>query len=252
MSNLIFPALPGISVEMSKTPIWNTTVHESVSGCSVALSSMTYPKYRYRLSFEVLRSGSEAELQQLVGFYNRHGGRADTWLFFDEEDCTVVNQQFGVGDGVTTDFYLVRDFGGFVEPVTDTKTISSVMAGGVTMYGRAEDYPGATLDIDFLRIPTLETGHSLSLDFLGGASEIWEDDDSLLPDALSIFEIDYAYAGGGRIQFSSPPAVGIPLFWSGEYYRRCRFTDDEMDLERFLYRLWKAKAIEFETHKGRA
>jgi len=222
MSNLIFPALAGVSVEMSKTPIWNTTVHESVSGCSVALSSMTYPKYRYRLSFEVLRSGSEAELQQLVGFYNRHGGRADTWLFFDEEDCTVVDQQFGVGDGVTTDFYLVRDFGGFVEPVTDIKTLGSLTAGGVPMYSDLSSAPA----------------ESLSLDFLAGVYQVWVN--------------DYAYAGGGRIQFSTAPAAGVPLVWSGEYYRRCRFTDDEMDLERFLYRLWKAKAIEFETHKGRA
>lgn len=220
MSNLIFPTLPGVSIEVGKTPIWKSTVHESVSGCQVSASSMTYPRWRYRLNYEVLRSGAQAELQQLVGFFNRHRGRADTWLFFDDEDCVATDQQFGVGDGVTTDFYLVRDFGGFIEPVTDVKTISSVTAGGVPMHDLLEE----------------AAAESLSLDFLTGTYQVWQ--------------ADYAYAGGGRVQFATAPAAGVPLRWSGEFYRRCRFVEDELDVERFLYRLWKAKTVEFETHKG--
>lgn len=220
MSNLIFPALPGVSIEVSKTPLWKSTVHESVSGCQVSASAMTYPRWRYKLRYEFLRSGAQAELQQLVGFFNRHRGRADTWLYFDDEDCIATNQQFGVGDGVTKDFYLVRDFGGFVEPVTDIKTISSVTAGGVPMYDSLDDAPA----------------ESLSLDFTTETYQVWQN--------------DYAYAGGGRIQFTTAPAVGVPLVWTGEFYRRCRFRDDELDIERFLYLLWKAKTVEFETHKG--
>lgn len=250
MSNLIFPTLPGVSIEVGKTPIWKSTVHESVSGCQVSASSMTYPRWRYRLSYEVLRSGAQAELQQLVGFFNRHRGRADTWLFFDDEDCVATDQQFGVGDGVTTDFYLVRGFGGFIEPVTDIKTISSVTAGGVPMYGSAAEYPGETLSCDFTRISSLESGPSLDLDFSTANYNVWEPDTSLLPDALSVLGLDYVYAGGGRVQFAAAPAAGVPLCWSGEFYRRCRFVEDELDVERFLYRLWKAKTVEFETHKG--
>jgi len=250
MSNLIFPALPGVSIEVSKTPLWKSTVHESVSGCQVSASAMTYPRWRYKLRYEFLRSGAQAELQQLVGFFNRHRGRADTWLYFDDEDCIATAQQFGVGDGVTTDFYLVRDFGGFIEPVTDIKRIDSLTVGGVQAYRMAEDFPGNTLSLDFTRISTLETGPSMDLDFTDASYVIWEADESLLPDALSIFEIDYTYAGGGRVQFVTAPAAGAPLIWTGEFYRRCRFRDDELDIERFLYLLWKAKTVEFETHKG--
>lgn len=250
MSDLVFPSLPGVKIEMSRSPRWRSTVHESVSGVDTAISAWTYPKWRYKLEFEVLRSGAEQELQQLVGFFNKHGGRADTWLFYDEDDCTAVDQQFGVGDGVTTMFYLVRDYGGFLEPVTDVKTLGSVTAAGATMYGSAAAWPGATLDIDFTRIPSLETGPSLDIDFLAGSLAIWEPDAGLLPDALSVFEPDYTYVGGGRIQFASPPPSGAPLLWSGEFYRRCRFVEDQMDLDRFLAQLWKARTIEFETKKG--
>jgi len=223
MSNLVFPGeLPGIKIEMSRTAVWKTTVHESVSGCETAIGSMTYPKWRYKLEFEVLRAGAEAELQQLVGFFNRHGGRADTWLFLDEEDHTVVDQQFGIGDGVTTTFYLYRESGGFVEPVTDIKQIDSLTAGGVPMYDSLDDAPT----------------ESLSLDFTTETYQVWQN--------------DYTYAGGGRIQFTTAPAVGVPLRWSGEFYRRCRFKDDMLNADRFLYHLWKVRAIEFDTSRRAA
>lgn len=222
MSNLVFPSeLPGIKIEMSRTPVWKTTVHESVSGCETAIGSMTYPKWRYKLEFEVLRAGAEAELQQLVGFFNRHGGRADTWLFLDEEDHTVVDQQFGLGDGVTTTFYLYRESGGFVEPVTDIKTISSVTV-----------------------LPT--SSDSLSMEL---SNEVIDIGEGL---ALTIFKNDYTYAGGGRIQFTTAPAAGVPLRWSGEFYRRCRFKDDMLNADRFLYHLWKVRAIEFDTSRRAA
>lgn len=220
MSNLVFPSLPGISIEMSRTPIWKSIVHESVSGCSVSASSMTYPKWKYRLQFEVLLAGAEKHLQQLVGFFNRHGGRADTWLFFDEEDCTATNQQFGVGDGVTTAFYLAREMGGFVEPVTDIKQIDQMWVGATPVYDSVDGAVDATL----------------SLDFLAQQYSVWEN--------------DYAYAGNGRVQFTTAPPLGQPLIWSGQFYRRCRFDRDELDAERFLYELWRAKSIEFTTDKG--
>lgn len=220
MSNLVFPSLPGLSIEMSRTPAWKSIVHESVSGCSVSASAMTYPKWKYRLQYEVLESGAEKHLQQLVGFFNRHGGRADTWLFFDEEDCIATDQQFGVGDGVTTDFYLGRDFGGFVEPVTDIKQITQMRVGTTPVYSSLDEAPA----------------ESLSLDFTTGIYLVWQN--------------DYAYAGNGRIQFTVAPGVGVPVIWSGTFYRRCRFDRDELDAERFLYQLWRAKTVEFTTDKG--
>lgn len=220
MSNLVFPTLPGVSIEMFKSPIWKSIVHESVSGCVVTATAMTYPKWRYRLHFDVLRAGAEVELQQLVGFFNRHGGRADSWLFFDEEDCTATAQQFGVGDGVTTSFYLARTLGGFVEPVTDIKQIDSLTVGGAVM---SPSLDGAT-------------DESLALDFTAGTYSIWQN--------------DYTYSGNGRIQFTTAPAAGVPLVWSGQFYRRCRFTQDELNTERFLFQLWNARSVEFETHKG--
>lgn len=131
MSNLVFPALPGVQIDVTRTPMWESTVQQSVSGCSVALTAYTFPLWRYTLAFEFLRSGAEAELQALVGFFNRHGGRTDTWLYNDDEDNTAIDEQFGIGNGATSQYWLGRAFGGFVEPVTDVNVLDEVTVGGV-------------------------------------------------------------------------------------------------------------------------
>lgn len=52
-------------------------------------------------------------------------------------------------------------------------------------------------------------------------------------------------AGSGRITFSSAPASGAVLTWSGSFYRRCRFMGDKLDTEKFTSDLYKAGRIEF-------
>lgn len=194
MSNLIFPSLPGASIEIKRSPYWESTVQRSVSGRSLGITAYTYPLWKYRVGFEFLRAGSFAELEQIVGFFNKHRGRTDTWLFFDEEDYLVTSQQIGLGDGVTTAFQLVRSFGDFIEPITEPKQFNSMTVAGI------------------------ETPL-------------------------------YAHAGGGRILFSAAPGAGQPIVWGGEFYRRCRFDDSTLDAERFLWRLWRAKTVEFTTEK---
>jgi len=49
------------------------------------------------------------------------------------------------------------------------------------------------------------------------------------------------------VQFSTPPANGALLTWSGSYYMRVRFADDKMDFERFLHQLWSAGKIELRS-----
>lgn len=219
MSNLLFPSLPGISIERPRAPVWKSTVQESVSGKVVAITAQTYPRWKYKLSFEFLRAGAHAELQQIVGLFNQMRGRVDTFLFMDEDDCTATAQQIGLGDGVTTTFQLVRAFGGFIEPVGNIQAITSLTVGGVVQGQSLADAIDETL----------------SLDFLTGTYSAWQN--------------DYAYVGNGRITFTTPPPAGAPILWSGTFYWRCRFDLDLLDTERFLWQLWKAKSVEFTTEK---
>lgn len=118
MSNAVFPALPGLAWPIRKSPVWRTKSTESESGRQFTVRKMLYPLWHFSLPMEFLRAkAAYAELQSLVGFINARGGRFDDFLYLDPDDNTVTHQLFGVGDGATTQFQLVRPFGGFVEPV---------------------------------------------------------------------------------------------------------------------------------------
>jgi hypothetical protein len=54
---------------------------------------------------------------------------------------------------------------------------------------------------------------------------------------------DYTLSSTGLVTLGQAPVLGAALAWSGNYYRRVRFDTDELDFERFLDRVWEAKAL---------
>lgn len=49
----------------------------------------------------------------------------------------------------------------------------------------------------------------------------------------------------GMVTFTSPPPGGRTLSADFTYYFRCRFADDVMEFENFMYQLWSAKKVSF-------
>jgi hypothetical protein len=118
VGNLVFPTLPGLMWGVSKTPQWTTKIQKAVSGKEFRSAWMSAPLYTFRLSYEVLREGSAfQELQQLAAFFNNVRGSFDSFLYSDPADNAVTAQQFGTGNGVATQFQLVRSYGGNTEAV---------------------------------------------------------------------------------------------------------------------------------------
>lgn len=142
MSNAIFPALPGITWDTVKTPIFNTVVKKAVSGRETRVAYMATPMYTFKLVFEFLRdkmavqvpSSPFDELKRLMGFFVNRQGSFDSFLFEDTTDNLATNQQFGTGNGSTTTFQLARDFGGgtsFLEPVMNINGTPTITGGSV-------------------------------------------------------------------------------------------------------------------------
>ena len=196
MSNAIFPTLAGLAFPVTRKPIWNTTVQESVSGKETRVGYWTYPRWEYNLSVELLRThGGYSELQTLLGFFNARRGRLDDWLFLDPDDNSVNGAAFGIGDGVTTVFQLTRPYGGWVEPVRAVNYVGSIQANGVQQ-------PDHILD-----------------------------------------------QFSGQITFNSPPASGVILSWTGSFYWRCRFIEDELETSKILSGIFTAEDFAFRTLK---
>ena len=135
MSLAVFPSLVGQALEITRTPVFDTTVQTNRSGKTLVVSNQTYPVYQWDVAFNVLRQGaipggSYAELAQLMGFFNARRGRFDSFLYPDPDDNAVTGQAVAAGDGATAAFQLVRAFGGFVDPVLAPNAVSAVYVNG--------------------------------------------------------------------------------------------------------------------------
>lgn len=131
MSQAVYPVLPGISYGTLKIPTFKTDIKTTPSGREFRGAQMQYPLYKYTLIYEFLRDTATAqEWRTLIGFYAARQGCFDSFLFDDTDDHSVTGQQFGIGDGLTTTFQLVRALGGNVEPVYDLNGGTSIYVNG--------------------------------------------------------------------------------------------------------------------------
>jgi uncharacterized protein (TIGR02217 family) len=130
---------PGCEWGRARVPLWSTAVRTAVSGREYRASNWSAPKWRYKISFEMLRSRDALpEMQAIAGLFNQLRGSYDTFLYRDADDHAADTQQFGVGNGTNTYFQLLREFGGYAEPV-HSPIISSmvIFAGAVALPGTA-------------------------------------------------------------------------------------------------------------------
>lgn len=198
MSASVYPTLPGVRIEITRTALWNTLRRQTTSGRTYTGSFMVYPNYRFTLAYDLLRkSATKTEYQTLMAFFNTMKGGYDSFLFTDPDDYSVTADTFGTGDGSTTAFQLFRSFGTFVDPIFDLNGAPSIYVDGVL-----KSTPG-----------------------------------------------DYSISATGVVTFTSAPANNKPLTWTGSYYWRCGFDDDEMDFEKFMYQMWQVQRVTFSTRK---
>lgn len=118
MSTAVFPALPGLQWEVTKTFEFKTQSQETQSGKEYRARAWVYPRRHYTLSYEFLRDDSDNnELKRLAGFFLARSGSFDNFNFLDPDDYVADNQLVSTGDGVTFVYQLVSEYGGYLEPV---------------------------------------------------------------------------------------------------------------------------------------
>ncbi len=123
---LYYPTLVGLSFSVVKRPKYSTGIGTGQSGREVRVQYWQAPMWEWDLTYEYLpdkpaNGTTISDLKTLMSFFAEVGGAAQRFFFQDPDDCTVVGQAIGTGDGSTTNFGLVRSFGagGFstTEPV---------------------------------------------------------------------------------------------------------------------------------------
>ncbi|MEQ1324863.1 DUF2460 domain-containing protein [Acinetobacter soli] len=204
MSDVLFPELPGLEWDLTKTPMFNTKIMQSVNGRELRASYQAVPKYQISMSFAFLReSKGRKELQQLEGFFLERRGSFDSFLFKMPEDnefqCTFI------GDGVQTSFQLYKQINTTQIPLQHTQAEQSE---DPLMWDEVASKP------------------------------MWSDPDS------QMWLLQFAITNNGLLQMPIPLTAGESITISGTYYYRCRFADDEQQYTNFMSKLWKAGKVE--------
>jgi uncharacterized protein (TIGR02217 family) len=216
VSSLLFPALAGLSgVEVTRNYVWKTAVQEAISGKMTAVPLRTYPLVRYQLVYELLRHNqTPSELLQLQGLYNALQGRGDTFLYSDPEFNTIT-------------------------------------AGNASQYGFFGTGDGSTLVFQLTAMFQNSGGP--------GAQELIQNGNPanfstavLYDNGTTISAANYSIGATGIVTFGAghAPAAGHTLTWSGSWYYRCRFDEDEVVWQKFMtVGLWMVKKLSFTSVK---
>jgi uncharacterized protein (TIGR02217 family) len=132
----VFPQLPGLGWPLTRSPMWQTGVQKTQSGRELRASYMSYPRYKWSATFEVLRAAAIynlAEFQQLLAFFNASAGQFGQFVFNDPDDNTATTQEFAIADGVTTQYQVLKSFGGYVEPAGFVNGGAQIFVGGTLL-----------------------------------------------------------------------------------------------------------------------
>ncbi|WP_151808939.1 DUF2460 domain-containing protein [Acinetobacter soli] len=204
MSDVLFPELPGLEWDLTKTPMFNTKIMQSVNGRELRASYQAVPKYQISMSFAFLReSKGRKELQKLEGFFLERRGSFDSFLFKMPEDnefqCTFI------GDGVQTSFQLYKQIN--------------------------------TTQLSLQHTQADQSENPLMWSVIS-SSRMWTNPTSLM------WVLQFSINSKGLVLFTIPLAAGESVTITGTYYYRCRFADDEQQYTHFMSKLWKAGKVE--------
>ena len=210
---------------------WNFAKRSKFSTTLQTPQSMRHPAsatlqasviYELELSYEFLKNKGITyadDVAYLQAFYEACRGGFG-WFTFDPsqysldtmavvQDTTKLrNGFFAVGDGVTTSFPLWR-------------STSALGSGTVT-------------PVELIQNVTLLAG-------------IYSNGGLVFRAAYTQTNLGAPPQGGAWVTFNTAPALGTVLSWAGNYSYLCRFAEDLLDLNEFMYQLWELKSLKLET-----
>lgn len=138
-----------VSFGSSGGPGWKTSVFEFDSGFTADTIEWERLRARYEVNFE---NSPPEDLEEVENFFYGMKGRAIGFRYKDWQDYTIANQNFGLGDGVQTNFQVFKRY----------------QSGGITFDRVISKTVATTSDISIDDGPTLLEGSDyFMLDALG-------------------------------------------------------------------------------------
>src|SRR6185369_3398907 len=168
----IFPSLPGLGWSVVKSPRFATRIQRAVNGRELRALDQPYPLWNWTLTYPLLRDRNDSraisspsydELRTLAGFFLQQQGALLPFLFDDPTDDIAAAQPLGTGDSSRTVFQLLRNMGGFAEPITAPNSVSAVYFDGILQSAANYTVDAATGFVTFATPPP--AGQLVTADF---------------------------------------------------------------------------------------
>src|SRR6266481_5071476 len=129
MSNLVFPDVIPPAWGFGKTPEDAVIVQSGPNRAETRITQTHNPIWHWEPKYTLLLddpnnirgSLTYTDLRTMAGFFLRVHGRFDDFLYSDRDDNAVVAQTLALVNDGAGNYYspIQRDFGGFLEDVTD-------------------------------------------------------------------------------------------------------------------------------------
>lgn len=150
----------------------------------------------------------------------------------------------------TVSFNVLREYGSHAE-LAELQGFFNKLRGQVDTFKFVDPLDAS------ISVQGIGTGNGTQTDFqlvrtFGGYTEPVQ-----TPNAINQVRVGgaattaYSHIGNGIIRFTTAPASGAAIDWTGTYYWRCAFTQDTMDfINNDGVDIWKTNKITFETVKA--
>lgn len=213
----VFPSLPGLGWSVAKSPRFQTRTQKAVSGRQLRIVDQQYPIWTFTLNFPLLRDDNDTRAGSGVGpgiGYNELRTLAGFFLELQ---------------GAYGDFL-------FWDPTDNTVAAQVLMTGNGTTTAAPLQRQIASF-AEPLYAVIADGSHPLQFYWNG-----------VLQSSGVATSSQFGYTGvADTVTFASAPANGVVVTANYSYYFLCHFSDDSMNFENFMYQLWQARSVKFES-----
>lgn len=202
----VFPSLPGRDWIASKTPTWSTAVKTAASGSEVRASWYSGPRYSFKVNHPALRDFSSVTLSP-----------------YGSELAQLI--AFFHGRRGKYGFFF------FYDPNDNAAATETIATGD-----------GSTTTFQLTRTVSKGTPYA----YLEPVYALWNNPTSLTVGGVAkTAGTDYSVAPWGVITFTTAPASGAAITWSGTFLFVCRFDTDTLDFAQEMGPLWSQQGLTF-------
>jgi uncharacterized protein (TIGR02217 family) len=203
--------IPGLAYPIIKAPTFQTRIQRAVSGRELRALDYPAPLWQFQLGFNLLR--------------DRWDSRAGNGVGAGYDEARALYALYSACYGAFGTFL-------FADPTDNQRLGQFIGVGNSSMNAFQLQATYGSGGAPSFTAPVTAVG-SITVYFNG------------ITQNPSSYSCRLGLNSSGIVTFNIPPPTGAVITADFNYYFRCRFVDDSLNFENFMYQLFSLKALKF-------